>query len=812
MANAWNPNQPVALGLEWLASVPTNHIVGPSFDCFAQRLRSTIAETIGTIRTRVDGNPAVNSPLYTVMDIIPAGSERPTITRMTFLPNEDVTLGTLPDNVWLDAAGSIVDGWNKINDAPVVLPIDSDALHVRSTANAFPVVGRFRLDMSALPANARILNVSIVAVDSVTGPALNSTYIGYALQNGGNVYYPPNSVFGTHVFGNQREISCGEINPLTGLPWSRADLASFDTAGGWELRIEGNTASSGNARSTVWKLGLQVDIVTVENRVALATWQRPPGAIAGDVDLAVRTVPAMTANWAKPSSGVFTYLWRSALAPLIYGDSPVATDVRWLLAHQNLGAEGNPPGLVVPPVPSMRGYRVAVDGFGLPIEAVDDATNGIGHEAAALALRTTAPATSDDSQPYFVRAALQELLLADSGNVVAQRIRTGTTGNYLLVRFVVAPPAGTSTLTVTVNRVSDGVQMGGAFTITAADARALPEMPNGGKYVQGALSAVAALVAGTQYEIRFTPSTTDDWAFIAPRTVAGGGSASYGGTADSARSGGSTLTEQDVVATLLVQPTAPASVEASILREQLDPDSLCGPVWREMAVIEWDAYSALGASFAYYELQRLIDDGSGTWHTIKHVSPESRVSVTDHEGPRNRPAKYRIRAVATTAAFSPWVETGFVTPTTAGPEIVLTSNARPDLTVVYEHEPGVEFAMLDHDGDTPVRIAGRPYQVVFVDPEPKGVGESQRLIVNFGAQPFDALGRPIGRRAVFQRLRDLVRALDAPYVAVLDQYGNVTYGHVTLTRAVEQEPAWRYYVDAAVIPLTDTPAVIEDTA
>jgi hypothetical protein len=821
MANLYNPNLPVALGLEWLANIPSNHIVGPSFDVFVQRLRSTAVETIGVVRARVDGNAAVSAPLYTVMDIIPAGSERPTVTRMTFLPNEDVTLGTLPDNVWLDATGSIVDGWNKINDAPVVLPIDSDGLHVRSTANAFPVVGRFRLDMSALPANARILNVSIVAVDSVTGPALASTYMGYALRNGGNVYVPPNSVFGTQVFGDQRLIDCGEINPLTQLPWSRADLASFDTPGGWELEIQGTTSASGNARSTVWKLGLQVDLVTVENRVAIATWQRPGGAIAGDVDLPVRAMPANTPNWAKPGSGVFSYLWRSALAPLLFGTSPVAQDVRWLLMSQNLGPTGIPPGAVVPPVPSMRGYRVSVDGFGIPTEAVDHASNGIGHEAAALALRTTAPATSDDSQPYFIRPGLPDLLVATNTNTVAQRIRTNTNGNYLLVRFPVVPPAtGNSVLTVTVNRVSDGVQLGGAFTITAEAARALPDMPVGSaKYVQGALASVAALVSATQYELRFSSSTADGWVFVVPRSVAAGDSATYGGSADSARNGGSVLTAQDMAATLLIQPAAVTGVEATRHRIMLDPDNLCGTHFRDVVVISWASYTALGVSFSHFEVERLVDDGSDTWVPIKRVTPESRVSVVDDEPPRFRPVKYRIRPVATTAAFGEWASSGFVTAEAERNEWVLTSNAAPELSLVYNTEASDTFDMNDHEGDTPMRIAGAPYVTMFVDPEPRGVAQAVTFVVNFGRQPRDALGRPIGRKAVFEPLRRLTRAVGAPlgddpqipYIAVLDSEGNTTYGFVTLGRATRSMPGWVYKIPAVIVPLTDTPVVIDDS-
>jgi hypothetical protein len=59
-------------------------------------------------------------------------------------------------------------------------------------------------------------------------------------------------------------------------------------------------------------------------------------------------------------------------------------------------------------------------------------------------------------------------------------------------------------------------------------------------------------------------------------------------------------------------------------------------------------------------------------------------------------------------------------------------------------------------------------------------------------------------------LRNLVRALDKPYVAVLDAYGNVTYAHVQLSRMVNEEAGYRYHTTAVVTPLTDVPGVVED--
>ena len=100
---------------------------------------------------------------------------------------------------------------------------------------------------------------------------------------------------------------------------------------------------------------------------------------------------------------------------------------------------------------------------------------------------------------------MTDLALVKSTQKLGQRVTPASGQTYLGVRFVVSPPAtGNPTLTVTVNRVSDSVQMGGTFTITADAVRALPAGIAGWRYVTGFLSSGAALIAGTAYEIRVT--------------------------------------------------------------------------------------------------------------------------------------------------------------------------------------------------------------------------------------------------------------------------------------------------------------------
>lgn len=813
MANDWNPRAPAALGPEWFPTIEELEVVGPSFDVPVQQLTSTAAETVDRLDLQLTASATPDRPLYTVVDVIPSGDEIPPTPVQTayLLPNADISIGGPAPEGWIRGDGSITNLWSFIDDTPPTLPIDggNNYVAVRSTITTPPFY-TLHIDDSAIPANARILRVGIAAVDSVIGN-LVSTFVGYFLQHSATLYVPPNSIFGTHIFGNERVVDCGEINPQTRLPWTRADIAAFN-GGLWRISIQGNIGSGGS-RTAIWKAALKVEYIATENRVALATWERPASAGTGLVQMPVRAMPAGTANWAKPGSGDHLYLARSAAAPLLYGTDPVATDVRWRTWRQELGATGNPAGSSPPPVPGMRMDRLLVDQYGIPLEPFE----GDRDAAAGLYIHNTSPGYSDDSQTY--QYGLGQLVALDSavGNGIAQRLTPGTTANYLGVRFVCFPPASADgTLTVSVRRVSDGVQMGGSFVLSADDVRALPEIPgtNGARYVQGNLSSAAALVAATQYEVRFTTTTSsaDDWFFAGPESD-GAASVSFGGSTDTARSSGVTLTEQDLEVTLLVQPVPVANVRARPVSVPIGPAGLCKVDSYDQILVEWDPYTALGAEFDHIEIERIIDaEGEMVWRQVHLITDDTTTSWGDPEAPIGTPVAYRVRAVASTAAFSDWATTEYQRAEARGCELIFTSAARPDLTVAYNNDGNqdVGFEFLDHEGDELVQLAGRDYAVAFIEPESRGIGENYRLTLNFG-EPPNIDGTPVGRRVLFQPLLTIARAVDEiPYVCVKDHHGNVTYGYIRLSRGVQSEPGWRYSVDVFVRPLTATPAVTTD--
>ena len=812
MAGNWNPNQPAALGLEWLVSRGNEVRVSRTGATIAMRLRSTVAETVTGLRLRAAGSPLVDDPLFTVIDVYPSavaasypGSNARSVVQLP--PNADYNRG-----LWETSTGGTTNLWSHIDDPVLVNKQPGDYIRQFSGLSAY----RCFVNDAALPANARIMRLVVGAnIGAHPNPTITTRQFVFRIEHipTGARYTPPGAVFLATIYGVRVIIDFGEVNPVTLMPWTRADVAQFN-GGAWCLRVEavGDTA----AWARMDALCLSIDYLAEENRVAVATWPRPVGAVAEWVATAgLRSMPSGAAGWAKPGSGDFDFVWRVAHAPLLTGPGPLADDVRWLACVSDLTMPGVGEGLVYPPPPGMAAREVTIDGYGLGRLGVGaDGVAGYG-----LVLTKAGPSYSDDSQPYGVTSALT--VTAATGPA-AQRVRqtSGSTQSYLGVRFVAYPPQASahagSVLTASVHLVSSGAQVGGTASWTAAEALAVPALTSSPSWrlLAKFLSSSAALANNTQYEMRFTVTGPGAWLLSAPdQSVAG--AAGYRGTVDSARLGGSTMPSRDISAVLLIQPPAPTSVAATVIDVPVGQASGCGPDTIQRNRLTW-VRTNLGGAFSHYEVERLDQDSSGAdvWNLIVNIATEATQSFDDAEATLNRPARYRIRAITTTQAFSAWVMTGLVTPEHLDargdphPSVVFTSNAEPDLTVVYDHDPTVPFEFLDHEADEVMRPYGADGSIVFFEPEDRGVAKRYKLTVNFGDAPVDGDGRRIGDEAVFGPLRRITRSTAIPYVCVLDGFGNRSYAHVMLDRGEREMPQQGYWVDATVIPVQFLPTAV----
>lgn len=827
MAGAWNPLAPGALGLEWPATREILQPVAPGQPCLAQTLRSNTAETLDALRLRVHRDPAVSDPLFTVVDIFDKANVIPSVARTSiqYAPNADNTADSaIGAGLWERVGGIFVNLFLSIDDVPSVPPADTDFIGINNGTGPEQYI--CDVASGAFPLTARVCRISIVSVHATRpSPLYGNLAFQYRLwYNPTNTSYtPPFAHFSVGYYGGKVVIDCGEINPVTLLPWTPADVRSFDT-GTWQIRVE--ATGSTNVTPVVWALALQVDYVDPENRVAVATWSRTPtgGGDYADTDDLI-TLPGGAANWAKPGGGVdHTYLWRPANAPLLTSTSPRADDVQWAtmdadLSPVELNQYAPPPGMVAD--------IISVDGYGLALTAATArsavVSSGDITRAANIGLRVVGPTWSDDSQPYEL--GLPQLLSVTSALTgpppgAGQRLRqsTGSTQNYLGVRFPVVPPAsGTSTLTVSVNRVSDNVQMGGTLVLNAADVRAMTSLgSSSAKMIEANLSSAAALVSGTQYEIRFVASTTDAWLLLAPEASLSLASTTFLGATDGARSAATVFTDRDIEAILLIQPVAPAGFSAAVDTESFLLATGCQPVQWDHVDLTWTP-TALGAAFLRYEIERSDEDAPGVWEVVARLGTEATATWSDYEARRNRESTYRIRAVATSLAFSSWATSAAVEPVGYGDALVLTSNARPDLTVAINHEPQVGYGFPDHAADVVMPLHGGDGHLVFGEPEDRGVETAWRAVVHSSRNPrdvpVDANGNMIGHEQMFQPLRDIARSPFrdvngggfTPYVCILDSKGGRRYGYVAMGDGDNRQPAHRYHVDLTTLSVTFTP-------
>lgn len=823
MANNWGPHAPGALGLEWWPTFGGTQPIAQNTAGFVQQLRSTVAETIGALRLAVASDPANASPFFMLVDVIEAGDEFPVApgahSTVSYAPNLDEDIGN-----WLTNAAGAVNLWARIDDPVTYPPTGTDYIrHRNATASAY----RCSVGSAAFPLAARVLRLSVESVISLdtAGSDFTPRLVGFTLYHdpSSTTYQIPGNTYTATAFTPNKvlSISCGEVNPLTERPWSAADVREFDN-GDWQLRVNtsGGSATGGAA---VHSLSLKVEYIPTDNRAAVGIYNRPAGALplVIETDEVVQPDGAgdWAVNWTKPVTGDFLFIPRWGRASMVELGATPGNDLGWYTGYQDLGPGGNPAGVSFPVVPGMVGDVITPTSVGLMSEAFD----GSSRRAARLVLRTTAPADSNDSQPYLNRFDSTLFRTVHSAQTIGQRITPNSSQSYLGVRFVVQPPTtGDTVLTARVHRVSDDAAMSGPFTITASEARALPDIGGGLRYVEGFFDSAGALVSGTQYEARLSTNAVSPsgWVVILPfasgasgPTYAGG---SGTGSGDSARLNGlagSSLTDQDAMITLLIQPTAPAAAEALVMKRTLAGGGmLCTPEAVDHIVVEWTA-TTLASAFDRYEVERLDDDGTGEWRSVAVVtSAETENRFADWETPRGLAVKYRVRVVANTAAFSAWTETQWAKAEAYGAELIFTSNARPDLTVVVDYEPEVATEFPDHDDDEVVPVYGADFALTFINPRDRGIINTYRLIIHAAGRPCDDYGRPLPDNDVWDPIRAITRAVDIPYVVVLDATGNRELCHVTLgrgQRVTDDDGALKFFwCNAETREQQTTPAVV----
>lgn len=601
----WNPNFPAVLGPEWLPTVGSTARVREPHPGWMQRFHSTTAETIDHVRLGAALTPAERARVWTLAEIIPTNGltpDEPTVVNL--FPTGTDIFGT-----WRTLTGSSSNLHGQLT-GPLEWPGPVMNTGIRDTtgfATYRAWVDAADFGSGGQYQNARICRVAVVAVAAAAGGGFRPFLI--ELQRESTVFSPGGgSVIQLHGFGAVWTRTWGELNPSAGRPWLPSDIADFGNNGPWTVRVRSLQASAAN-RPTVYALALQVTLLPVENRSAVAVWHRPEQVGAGFQPVETQpfiSLPDGGSGWAKPANEDLVLWWRQARAPSMHQDSVVASDVRWMLSEQDLGPGGTPPGPVYPltdsgwpPAPDgvLAGDSVGYDGMGLPTAEFQPRMR----RAAAFALVDDGDDVSPDSQPY--QMGLLDLVDLTPGQRVGQLVTPTAPVTLLTARMVVIPSPlpGGGTLTIAVHRVSDGVRMGGVLAVGIGVIRNLPRGTGGLRYVEGHLTQPAELEQGVQYEIRASVSF-GQWMAFMPNADAGPDQA-FG---DGALIGGTLHPNRTLLVNLLAQPDPPRDLTADIIAVPTT-NRPCSVPSVEHVEVTWDTPEVpLGQGFARYDLERQL--------------------------------------------------------------------------------------------------------------------------------------------------------------------------------------------------------------
>lgn len=815
MPDAWNPNSPAVVGLEWQPVHETQFAASAVAKSVVQSLDQTVVENIDTIRVYV---PSANTPTHAgvVVEVFDGTTTEITlpITQTIFRPNQTTGGTNVPGTSgWHDQAGLIVNVHNSIND-------QDDATFIQAECRTDGGVlgwltnlytGRFDVGVGNLTGE-RILGVDVMTRGFKFAPAaVDLLFVG--APGGGGTWSEFKRMSGTVI---RERIAPSLLHPNTFRPWLISEVETFDTTGEFQLRGFAHTFGS---FISVHEVELHVYHVP-ETRIALggvtATFTAPQWRAISNV------VTPLGATWAKDGAGVHTYVVRRIAAPLIAATGggyqqttpPKTFTVRTL-------SDGEPP--------DKQGYDVQTESdFGTVL-----GTEGPNDTLFPLIQRTTLPSTSVDSQPYVnIEAAPVYVDSLSVATFARQEFSNHITATYALVRAVIRRVGTPNALAVTVRDTATHTPLNGiGFVVSDYDGMNDPQIPiydelpdvgDGWRYVElfiWDLSALPALVpggtplvAGTQYEMQFDEFTlggpsdgpTSRWEIATLDTLNEGNVATFGGTTDVAEVDGVRDARYTLEAQLAIVPDAPANFSVVTDSQELSGScETCNVEGIDYGLLTWDATS-LVAAFGSYEIQR-SDDSQVTWDTIATVTDESIEEFSDYEGRRVEEVCYRIRVITSAEIPSLWTDPSCTTYLANNCEFIFTSNEAPWLNLAYEPAPERNYEFIDAEETVFQAIYGRDYQLAFQPTEQRGV----RLRVPVRIACIETVGR--GGVAQFDALRALATAV-IPYVTVLDMYGNRFYAHLDVPTGTHREPFADYVAEIVITEIqgVPTPVVLPD--
>lgn len=845
MATDWNPNSPDVIGLEWFPVVQGERVLNANGKSAALRIRSTATETIeqAWIPTPVDMQQKVGKGRW-LMEVYEEGDE---------LPGRVRTATYYPNNVTANAD----DAWKDQDADPI--PVDEhtpsdteDALHGSisevdySAATYIQYTGTYQ--------QRSVLRVCFDTTHSQYDPIGDAAWASGRRVVGGRLvvianrsegagrllftYRPPpphaNFALGAVTLDEEfrtYEIPWPELNPATGLPWTKDDIDDLDT-GGASIRVK--PISIGKHKpARIYQMYLELDYVT-ENRVAV-------GIVDVDrenISSAVLSHPTTGADgWSKANGTTYTFLVRRTpkWSPV---DSSTDLDA-FVLNGGSMGwrflEESVPVGTALGrdagfPDPYMESYSPILNGDGTIAAMGESGTRGYG-----LVLTTAeygsgqepGDSLSVDGQGYFglwVRGHGSDYPEGDAG----QYLTFSAGGVYDALRFVGnAADLGDDVLEVTITKV------GGAeltqFTLTADELAEIGEPLTGTALTDDVyggsqdatpewmvfthyFASPLTFAAASQYAVGLRTQDSGTFNFLsASGTIETGGGFRDNLDYGDATFGGETDYDEeddpsgDVLVQVLNAPAAPTMFTVSTgTHDVMGTEPTNTPDWLirtvEYAQMTWDG-TELADSFLAYEIERSEDAGV-TWNRIFRITDESVTEARDYESPRNTEVLYRMRVVSSIHVASSWTDEESFTAALDDCALLFVSNEDPTLNLGYVDTGGSRtYTFLGSDEREYHVLQGLDYQVVTAPLEYRGDRFDANLAVWAGVE------HPNVGRAMFD---PLVALMNAPlsYVCVMDETGRRWFADVVVKEG-QRTGNKVHEAPVTVTELTATPSVVD---
>lgn len=792
----WNPNAPEIIGLEWMVgqgptSEPIPVLAGGNDSLlglgtgYAQRARSLGAETIGAMRTVV--GPLFGGRLYT--EVYAAGTEIPgPPVAQVAPPTADETVVAL--------VGSGAPPLFQYVDEAVLNPADYITQSGAISAGVYiPTYG----SLAAFPAGRRVLSISVTYVVGAQSGAAQQ--VRSVLISGAG----PQLFLRTDTYSQGQGIvtftgTVGPDNPFTALPWTAAEVGQLGAAGGTAIGLLFEQAGGGTPNFRLFQMFVTVTYTT-ETRVAVASVQVPvaPGTLLVDATN-VRVPDTGVATWAKANGTLYTYLYRLGITLQAGVNVPLSAPGGWVLLPW-LDSGSTAP---MQTNGEAESFTVTLGSGARPTSLGNPTTR-----LRTVLPRTTLPAYSESTQPFFTR--IRKPIYDAANSYASQQVTStlartfarcrfvcrpqpGNTGNDLIVRVATAPGIGVGNLVtrnVTLSEVLASENVG-----TAADPW----------YLVDVLIPPVAFLAATTNFVRFEATAgvvnTNGWDIA---YSLGAGLLGEGTYLETTSAGFLQAVQDgriDFPVTLATIPAPPANVTATPTTIPLPGTGEdCSIDDYQGVTVEWDV--SPDALVTEAEIQR-FDELTQQWDTIAFVDQVPPIlSYLDGDPAQNIENCYRVRFLRATGEASAWSTEVCATPSFPTCGLIFVPWNNPAGAVGYTWPPDHEWNFLDADRLVMFPIYGADGQVAFRPTETLGDQFQVDVIVNAVATPTPREGR-----WVFDLLVDLAHNPTTPYVSVLDETGRRWYATVQVPSGVRHEPGKLYTATATITTLQFTPSAV----